>query len=449
MRKIFYFSFSVFTLLLLSCISQKSGPSESIYVDNTNGNDNNQGTIKEPLKSISEINNRVREKTLDVYFAGGQTFPGTLILKNIKGTKTNPVIIGSWGKGRATIDGGNNEALKIEDCTNLTISDLNLRGNGRKDGNISNGLSLSRTSRSKILNMKSEGFQKSGFDLFNCSNIEVRKVFAVNNGFSGINVSGTQRDSSKNIIIRDSKAQNNPGDPTKLDNHSGNGILIGVSDSVLIDRCSATYNGWDMPRTGNGPVGIWAWESSHVTIQYCASYRNKTSPGAKDGGGFDLDGGVTNSLIQYCLSYENQGAGYGLFQYAGASAWKGNVIRYCISINDATTTEGSGSIFIWNGSDDENQLSDCRIHNNIILNKSYPLISFENASAHSDFIFSNNIFAGSGRMVSGTNTGSTFRSNVWWKAGKRLKFMNSNIPGEPEREQADTARYPVASFSEL
>ena len=32
-----------------------------------------------------------------------------------------------------------------------------------------------------------------------------------------------------------------------------------------------------------------------MVIQHCLAYRNKTSPGAADGGGFDFDGGVTNS----------------------------------------------------------------------------------------------------------------------------------------------------------
>jgi hypothetical protein len=183
---------------------------------------------------------------------------------------------------------------------------------------------------------------------------------------------------------------------------------------VIIDHCSATNNGWDMPREGNGPVGIWTWESNHITIQYCISYRNKTSKGGKDGGGFDLDGGVTNSLIQYCLSYENQGAGYGLFQYAGASGWSNNVIRYCVSINDANTTEGSGSFFIWNGSDESKQLANCYIYNNVAVNSSVPVISFEKASKHENFIFCNNIFVGTGHLVIGKNSSSQLSGNIWW-----------------------------------
>jgi hypothetical protein len=161
-----------------------------------------------------------------------------------------------------------------------------------------------------------------------------------------------------------------------------------------------------------------------VTIQYCISYRNKTSKGGKDGGGFDLDGGMTNSLIQYCLSYENQGAGYGLFQYAGASDWDGNIIRYCVSINDATTTEGAGSFFIWNGSSESRQLRDCYIYNNVAYNISAPVISYEASSDHLDFIFSNNIFIGHGQLISGRNNGSRFLGNVWWSPDGTFKLMN-------------------------
>jgi hypothetical protein len=241
---------------------------------------------------------------------------------------------------------------------------------------------------------------------------------------------GSARNQSHNINIRNCRAENNPGDPTNLENHSGNGILVGVSDSVTIDHCSATGNGWDMPRQGNGPVGIWTWESDHIIIQYCISYRNKTSKNAKDGGGFDLDGGVTNSLIQYCLSYENQGSGYGLFQYSGASAWSHNIVRYCVSINDAQTTGGAGSIFIWNGSNDANQLTDCMIYNNVIYNSSVPLISFEASSAHKNFIFCNNIFLGTDSPIRGNFTDSKFLGNDWWNTGGSYKFLK--FPGLAE-----------------
>jgi len=406
-----------------SSLTGKPDSEKDYYLDANHGNDKNPGTEKKPIRTIRELNFRLHKNVSDIYFAGGQIFDGTLVLNGFIGAKTSPVRITSWGDDRAIINGGKSEAIRIENCQNLWISNLDIKGNGRKSGNLSNGLSMKHSRNSLVEQVKAEGFQKSGVDLYDCKEIDVKKVLATDNGFCGINVMGSARNLSGKIMIQDCRAENNPGDPTNLENHSGNGILVGVSDSVTIDHCSATNNGWDMPRQGNGPVGIWTWESDHIMIQYCISYRNKTSRNANDGGGFDLDGGVTNSVIQYCLSYENQGAGYGLFQYSGASDWSNNTVRYCVSINDAQTTEGAGSIFIWNGSDDSNQLTNCMIYNNVIYNSASCLICFENSSEHKNFTFCNNIFLGSGQPITGIYKGSSFLGNDWWNTGGEIKFM--------------------------
>jgi len=427
-----YLEYLIIPLIIsASCISCKTGITNyEIYINARDGNDNNSGTIEKPLRTISEVNKRLKIKPVSIYFSGGQVFDGTLILNNIQCLDSDPIFISSYCDDRAEINGGDRESVRIENCNNIHIKTLDLKGNGRKDGNTTNGLHLQNSNNCIVENIYAVGFQKSGVNLYDCRNVEVKRVIAYGNGFCGINVMGSDKKLSYNILIKDCKAENNPGDPTRLDNHSGNGILVGMSDSVIIDHCIATNNGWDMPRQGNGPVGIWTWMSDHVTIQYCISYRNKTSEGGKDGGGFDLDGGVTNSVIQYCLSYENQGAGYGLFQYPGAGRWDNNTIRYCVSINDAHTTEGSGSFFIWNGSDESKQLTNCYVYNNVAFNSLAPVISFENASEHKNFMFSNNIFLGSGQLINGINKGSRFLGNVWWSAEGDIKFGRFNSLAE-------------------
>jgi len=413
--------FIVFAALALtSCKNYRQEPGITYYINSDEGDDKFPGTINKPIKSISEANKRISSKPGNILLSGGQVFDGTLMLKNIRLSDPAPIVIGSYGKGRPVINGGNNEAIRIENCKNIRIDSLTLMGSGRKNGNKTNGLQLINSSKCVVEDIYAEGFQKSGVDLYNCRNVDLLNVIAYGNGFCGINIMGSHQDSSGNILIRDCKAENNPGDPTMLENHSGNGILVGVSDSVLIDHCTATNNGWDMPRQGNGPVGIWTWMSDHVIIQYCISYKNRTSKGGKDGGGFDLDGGVTNSLIQYCLSYENEGAGYGLFQYPGASGWANNVIRYCVSINDALTTEGAGSFFIWNGSGESSQLANCYIYNNVAYNTSASVLSFENASEHENFLFCNNIFIGTGQIITGRNTGSSYTDNIWTNTSDKV-----------------------------
>jgi hypothetical protein len=224
------------------------------YVSTQSGDDRNPGTQKKPLKSIIELNLRLQKKVENIFLAGGQVYDGTLVLKGFNGNNPDPVKISSWGDGKAVINGGNAEAIKIENCQNIWITDLELKGNGRKNGNRTNGLSISHSMNCKIENITATGFQKSGIDLYDCYESEIEKVIASENGFCGINIMGSARNQSHNMIIRNCRAENNPGDPTNLDNHSGNGILVGVSDSVTIDHCSATGNGWDMPRQGNGPV---------------------------------------------------------------------------------------------------------------------------------------------------------------------------------------------------
>lgn len=401
-----------------------SGPNE--YYVSQDGNDANTGTKASPFRSLQKLNALVLEPGDKVYLKGGDMFEGTLSL-TLNGEAGKPIIVTSYDneKGNAVIAGGNKEGVVIRGG-HFQFTKIDVKGAGRKEGNTTNGITLDNVTNALVEHSTIEGFQKSGIELKSCKDAEVKNVVAMNNGFCGIYITGSGENRSKNILVKDCKAENNPGDPTMLENHSGNGILAGYADSVLIDHCVATNNGWDMPRVGNGPVGIWTYESSYVTIQYCISYKNKTSKGAKDGGGFDFDGGVTNSVMQYCLSYDNEGAGYGLFQYAGASLWYNNIVRYCLSINDAVSTEGAGGIFVWNGSEDSVQLADCYIYNNVVYATHAPAVEFETASLHKNFNFYNNIFIGTGDIVHGPSSGERFYHNVWWPASTPVKFRGYN-----------------------
>jgi len=72
---------------------------------------------------------------------------------------------------------------------------------------------------------------------------------------------------------------------------------------------------------------------------------------------------VTNSLMQYNYAHDNDGAGYLLCQYAGASVWSGNTIRHNVSINDGRKNGYAGIHVVNAGSG----LDDARIHDNVVL----------------------------------------------------------------------------------
>jgi len=129
------------------------------------------------------------------------------------------------------------------------------------------------------------GFRLDGLAAVCVREARITHVYAHDNGSAGIGVGGgdTPETWSRNVYLGYCVAENNPGNPLNLDNHSGNGIVVGGVTGCLIEYCEAFNNGWDMPRQGNGPVGIWAWNADRVTIQFCIAHDNH-GPG-DDGGG--------------------------------------------------------------------------------------------------------------------------------------------------------------------
>ncbi|MCX6205856.1 MAG: family 43 glycosylhydrolase [Bacteroidetes bacterium] len=403
--------FIIFMLMPCLKVDGQQTPIPRSYYFSSNGNDQNKGTLREPFKSLSKVVHLVLQNGDSILLKSGEVFEGPLKIEN----NNLKVVISSYGKGSATINGENNQAIVVSNSSQLKFQNLMLIGNGRKNGNTSNGCSISNSKNIQIDQVTISGFQKAGLYIFSSQHLSVNHCIAKHNGASGILVDGTDKKSSRYITIRNSEAIDNPGDPTNFTNHSGNGILVGWCTSVLIDHCEATNNGWDMPRIGNGPVGIWTYESDSVIIQNCVSHHNKTSNGGSDGGGFDLDGGVTNAIIQNCESYENEGAGYGIYQYAGASNWDNNKIINCSSLNDGLKSGGKAAVYIWNSSQDQKQFKNLVFKNNRIINRNNVAIKFDILSNHESFKFIGNTFTGRDSVLvfNQLNEKDLFQSNKW------------------------------------
>lgn len=416
-KHLIYFSACVFLLSINENGIAKPHHTKTYYVSAT-GNDKNTGNAFAPFKTIEKLNSLQLQAGDVICLQGGQTFKGALKIDSAAaGNKRHSIIICSFGKGRATIDGGNGEAIGLYKARYIDVHNLRLTGSGRKSGNTKSGLSIVDCAHVIVHDVEISGFQKPGLLVYASTHVLLKQVSAHDNGSAGITVEGdAKKRDSKDIRILGCRAENNPGDPTNLTNHSGNGIVVGNCINVTIDRCTATNNGWDMPRIGNGPVGIWAYEADSVIIKHCLSYNNKTSKGGADGGGFDLDGGVTNSIVEYCVSYANQGSGYCVFQYWGATPWHHNIFRYNISENDGTVSDSQGGLYVWNSSDDEKQFYDCDVYGNIIYNDKVAAISFSSKSESRDIRFYNNIFVSRDTLIRGTDKlgDVRYQGNDWW-----------------------------------
>jgi hypothetical protein len=352
------------------------------------------GSRSFPYHSIAGLENAGIRPGDTICLASGENFTGPLKLKWKDDRSGRGVVIISYGNARpAEINGGNGPAVELEGIRNAVIAGITLKGSGRKKGNQASGLSAVRCPGLKVRRVTATGFRHAGFQLYDCSKARLDSCEAFDNGFAGIHITGTpDRKSSRNVTINACLTYGNPGDPAILDNHSGNGILVSHSSGVLVTRSIAFDNGWDMPRIGNGPVGIWAWESDHVEISYCISYSNKTPFGAKDGGGFDFDGGVSFSTIHHCLSYLNHGAGFGIYQFASASPWHNNKIYRNISINDGNVTPGSASVLVWCNDIKWNQFTGLEFEWNTIINTEGKLLGYDPDSRHGLFTWRDNLF---------------------------------------------------------
>ncbi len=399
------------------------------YFLSAHGNDGNNGTRESPFQSIQRLKNLSINPGDSILFEGGHHFNGSFLIHAINSSGTHhPILITSYGNGHAFLDAGNQSALVIDGVQGLVIKNLILTGSGRKKGNVQSGLLIINSRHITADSIEIRGFQKSGVRIDFSSEIIIKHVNTHENGFAGISVGGSDisKNSNHNIYIGYCRAENNPGDPSNLKNHSGNGIVVSSCTKVLIEYCTATNNGWDMPRKGNGPVGIWAYEADSVVIQHCLSYRNKTSAGAADGGGFDLDGGVTHSIVQYCLSYENQGAGYCLFQYLYASPWHDNIFRFNISENDGAVSDAHGGIYLWNSSGDPDQFYNGWVYNNTIYNARGSAIVYSELCKRKGFGFYNNIFVSRENLVKGNSGKDIYRGNDWWNPEHLLNPENIN-----------------------
>jgi pectate lyase len=441
------FFLTAFCFLHPGC-NTSSGPRSktSYYIDNETGNDMNSGTSPgNAWKSLQRISKQKFKAGDQIYLSGSSHFQESLKLTNLEGTIESPIIISSYGTGKAKVESGDSLAILAQNCKYLKINNIQVSGSGRLKGNTTNGIELINCTFSEMDSVTANGFLYSGIRITGGSDIRITHSKAFDNGYCGINVEsgakeygsdGSAYKTMKRLYIGYCVAENNPGCPAINNNHSGNGILIAGVTNGLIEFCEAMNNGWDMPREGNGPVGIWAYMCDSITIQHCYAHHNKTSAKGKDGGGFDFDGGIRYSVMQYNLSAFNEGAGYGIFQYSGAGEWKDNIARYNISYNDGSKN-GQCGILVW-CDPSAVPMTNFHAYNNTIVNCYKYGINFE-PGTYKEFIFENNIIqvtSETERFIGGIFTFASFDRNCYW-----TDFRNSNEKPQPKETLDKDALY--------
>jgi hypothetical protein len=392
-----------FCLALVGCTGLSASSSQyhtssttpTVYYVSPNGNDANNGTSRSTAwKTVAKVNASSFKAGESILFEGGETFAGTLSFSasSWQAASANPVIIGSYGTGRATINSGTDSGFYAHNVSGFVLRDLIfIAGSGNATSGVSLLNDLSGNTKLDyvvLTNLDVSGYGADGIvvDGENGSagftNITISNSVTHHNtgnlvtawGSAGIHAKsdvnygfGATQPSHSNVMVDHCTSHSNPGTAGST-NWTGSGIMLASVANSTIQFSLAYNNG----AASFGTVGIWTADSTGVLIQYNEAHHTMTVDG-RDGDGFDLDGGVTNSVLQYNYSHDNMGAGYLLYTYADANvnATKNITARFNISENDVAYPNGTlGSIFIGN---DGGTLTGVNVYNNTIYLNSAPM----------------------------------------------------------------------------
>jgi hypothetical protein len=404
------------------------------------GSDANSGTsITKPRKTITKVNNK-NFKSDTILFSGGSTFNGSLSFSSADvGTPTKPIVLGSYGTGRATIYSDSIQGIYISNAGGFKIKNLIFKGSGRTLNKQSGILIYTAKDSFTLLkyvyidSVEVYGYHNSGISIGSWKyrtgyqDVSITNCYSHDNGGAGISMYAEKPYVHRKVYIGYSTVYNNPGIPENTTGNSGNGIVLGNVDTAVVEYCTSYENGWLHQSADGGPNGIWAYESNYVKLQFNEAHHNKTGT-SKDGGGFDLDGGCINSFIQYNYSHDNYGAGLMVAQHRYASATKNNTIRYNISENDGRKNN-YGSIHMWTAGSNGG-IQGVEIYNNIVylspVSGSTAKAFFKNSSYISGVNVRNNILqtTGSVPLLSlASPSGVTFQGNDYWSSGSSFKII--------------------------
>ncbi len=420
------------------------------YVSPT-GNDSNNGTAPGAAwQTINKVNQQTFAAGDVIRFQGGATFPGNLLFSNEAGTPTSPIIINSYGTGRATIQAGTSYGIYLQNKGGFRINNLNFVGGGMHV-NASSGILLYNDlpgnvelQHFRVNNVDVSQFGQFGINVLGCNSAsgfnDIRITYARlhHNLHAGLSTTGpfycyfsepTRSDVRviRNLYVGHVDTFNNPGLPPSQQYSSGSGIILSSVNTGTVERCLAYDNGG----VGTGNVGIWAYNSNNVVIQYNESYRNRTG-GDAEGGGFDLDFDTTDSILQYNYSHDNDGQGLYLVGIGpndpifnpppgpGDLSNTGNVIRYNISERDARKNL-AGGITLYGA------VRNAQIYNNTVFltpNSTQGASAVLFGNFYGDNVnFRNNILytTGGAWLITAagilTATNVRFQGNDYWTAG--------------------------------
>lgn len=350
-------------------------PGRNYYVS-PDGNDGLDGSAPDRAWKTLDRADQVAFRSGDhLLLRGGARFPGSIRLgSDDADDAAHPVVVDSYGGGRATIAPVDDAGVVVYDTAGVEIRNVVVAGDAATYTRASGIRFYSDLPGGKKLDhVVVSGVDVAGFQY----GVEIGGGNGAT-GFRDVTVSDARLHSNRdaglftygptfndtapmyaheNITVDKVEAYSNPGNPAEHVRVSGSGIVLGSVRGGVVSNSTAHDNGASC-NSASGPVGIWAYDSDDITIEHNVAYHNRTG-GTTDGGGFDLDENVTSSVLQYNLSYGNDGPGYMLFgnklKHAGVTA------RFNISHDDAGRSPRYGAVSVLG------KIEDAQVYQNTVV----------------------------------------------------------------------------------
>jgi hypothetical protein len=314
----------------------------SYYIDSETGSDYNSGTSpSQAWQTVNKTNDYGWQPGFQpgdtVYFNGFFEDSLWIQLDKSHGSAGLPLRLTSLDPTKRAIisprfdHGINVYSWLVQAEGYITIDNLIFIGDGQldaKNGQTCSGIFIYHDAPGDISgfvvdSVDSSGFSEAGFFSFRYNE----------SGATGV---------IRNVSITNSVFHDNPG-YLGIMRPSGSGVVVSGVVGALVSNVTAYRNGEKNDNTAGGPVGIWTYDADSVIIQNCSSYENLSLN--NDGGGYDFDGGTTNSIIVDCISYNNWGPGYEACSYTfGVMNNNGTNFNNTI-INSTSKGDGYGKGF--------------------------------------------------------------------------------------------------------
>jgi hypothetical protein len=344
-----------------------AGTGTTYYVS-PSGDDTHDG--KSPAtawKTVDKVNASSFGGGDSVLFEGGQSFTGCVKLgANVASTATKAFTLGAYGTGKFTLtancSGSLAAAITVSGVSGVYVQDATIVGNA---GGAEFGVWLTNQTQTMVDGLVVRRCDISGFyttennfggEIFltSDSGIGIQNVGILDNELHGASASSLDdngvagygnSENIKNVYYERNSVHDIGGKPNGPNGSEGNGIVVNGVDGAVV-QYNVMHDLGGNVNTCGGNSGVLVYSANDVTVQFNEAYASRplTYTAGCDWDGFDLDGYVTNSVMQYNYSHDNYGAGFLFFGYG---TWGPNTIRYNISEHDAllgTTATGSISI---------------------------------------------------------------------------------------------------------